>query len=80
MENTVEHMGLAIGISDFDISNSHCLETASNPPDIESMFEGMIIQKERFIMMHMMRCTIVFNPYSSDSPDSAIGGRLETEC
>src|SRR5271154_457004 len=80
MENTVEHMGLAIGISDFNIFNSHCLETASNPPDIESMFEGMIIQEEGFIMMHMVRCTIVFNPNSPDSPDSAIGSCLEAEC
>jgi hypothetical protein len=72
-------MGLAIGISDFDISNSHCLETASNPPDIESMFEGMIVQEERFIMMHIMYCTIVFNPYSPDFPDPAVCGRFQAE-
>jgi hypothetical protein len=76
MEDIVEHMGLAIRISDFDISNSHCLETTSNPPDIESMFEGMIIQKEQFIMMHMVHCTIVFNPYSSEFLDPAIGSHF----
>ena len=79
MQDTFEHVGLAVGISDFDISNSHCLETASYPPDIESMFEGMIIQEERFIMMHMMCCTIVFNPYSPGFPDPAVGGRLQAE-
>jgi hypothetical protein len=79
VENTVEYVGLAVGITDFDISNSHCLETASDPPNVESMFEGMIIQEERFIMMHMVCCTIVLNPYSPDFPDPAVGGRLKAE-
>jgi hypothetical protein len=43
------------------------------------MFEGMIVHEERFIMMHMMSCTIVFNLYSPDFPDPAIGGRLQAE-
>src|ERR1700689_4207929 len=44
------------------------------------MLEMVVIREEGFVMMHMVRCTIVLNPYALNFPDVPINGSFEAEC
>jgi len=43
------------------------------------MPELVVIREEVLIVMHMMRCTIILDPDSFDSPDISINCRLEAK-
>ena len=43
------------------------------------MLEMMVIRKEGFVMMHMVRSPVVFDPYALNSPDPAVYSCLEAE-
>src|SRR5437762_1409330 len=79
MEDAIEGARYAVGILDFHIANTHCLQATSNPADVQPVLETVIIRKESFIVMHMVCGTIVLNPNSLDSPNSPVEGRFKTK-
>src|SRR5436190_2611017 len=73
-------MRLIIWISYFDIANPHCFQSTSNPANIQFVLEIVVISEQGFVMVHMVRCTIVFDPDSLHSPHSWVECCLEAEC
>src|SRR5436190_3883228 len=73
-------MRLIIWISYFDIANPHCFQSTSNPANIQFVLEIVVILEQGFVVVHMVRCTIVFDPDSLHSPHSWVECCLEAEC
>ena len=73
-------MRLIIWISYLNIANSHCFQSTSNPANIQFVLEIVVILEQGFVVVHMVRCTIVFDPDSLHSPHSWVECCLEAEC
>jgi len=79
VKDALKNARCAVWIGDFDIADSDCFRSASNPTDVQPMSETVVIGKERLVELHVMRSAIVFNPDAADLWDCVVESRFKAE-
>src|SRR5579859_4000446 len=64
MENAFEDAYVAVWIRDRNVSDSDGQNAATNAANIQSVFELVVVSEDELVVVHMMCCPAVLDPYA----------------